>query len=316
MFSIEIIDDGFDKVVLKDDSSGTMAAIVPSCGGILQEFSIQRNGETFNVIDSYNDENDFKENCTGKGFKGCKLSPFVCRIKNGEYQFAGNNYKISKFYLGNNALHGLIYDVPFIITEKNAGDKFANVVLQYEYGGYDPGYPFRYGIEIRYELREQNTLSVTTIITNLDEGLIPVADGWHPYFTLGKTINELQFEFQSKEEIKFDEQLIPTGEKAGYHEFGSLAKIGERSFDNCYTLNFAECQPLCVLRNAEEGLQVEIIPDDSYPFLQIYTPPHRNSIAIENLSSVPDAFNNGMGLITLEPGHTKAFKTTYRIVRI
>jgi aldose 1-epimerase len=48
--------------------------------------------------------------------------------------------------------------------------------------------------------------------------------------------------------------------------------------------------------------------------LQIYTPEDRKSIAIENLSSAPDAFNNGMGLLVLEPGETKMFTTTYQIV--
>jgi len=51
----------------------------------------------------------------------------------------------------------------------------------------------------------------------------------------------------------------------------------------------------------------------SYPYLQIYTPPHRRSIAIENISGVPDAFNNGMGFITLEPDQSAIFKTTYKI---
>lgn len=60
-------------------------------------------------------------------------------------------------------------------------------------------------------------------------------------------------------------------------------------------------------------VQLEIRPDKQYPYLQIYTPPHRNSIAIENLSAAPDAFNNKMGLITLQPGENIIFTTTYKI---
>jgi aldose 1-epimerase len=47
--------------------------------------------------------------------------------------------------------------------------------------------------------------------------------------------------------------------------------------------------------------------------LQIYTPPHRKSIAIENLSSAPDAFNNKIGLIELGAEESHAFQTRYRI---
>jgi aldose 1-epimerase len=58
---------------------------------------------------------------------------------------------------------------------------------------------------------------------------------------------------------------------------------------------------------------LEISPEGSYPFLQIYTPPHRQSIAIENLSAAPDAFNNKMGLIVLTAGEEKTFRTLYAI---
>ena len=80
-------------------------------------------------------------------------------------------------------------------------------------------------------------------------------------------------------------------------------------FDNCFTLNFAECQPMCVIRNPRKKVQIEIHPERSYPYLQIYTPDHRKSIAIENLSGAPDAFNNGMGLKVLAPGETANFTT-------
>ena len=38
-----------------------------------------------------------------------------------------------------------------------------------------------------------------------------------------------------------------------------------------------------------------------YNFLQVYTPPHRKSIAIEPMTCAPDAFNNKDGLIVLGP---------------
>jgi aldose 1-epimerase len=59
---------------------------------------------------------------------------------------------------------------------------------------------------------------------------------------------------------------------------------------------------------------VQFFPSDSYPYLQIYTPPHRKSIAIENVSGPPDAFNNGMGFVTLEPGQSALFTTTYKVL--
>ena len=67
-------------------------------------------------------------------------------------------------------------------------------------------------------------------------------------------------------------------------------------------------------KNSEKKIEIQFFPDESYPYLQIYTPPHRKSIAIENLSGAPDGFNNEIGVITLEPGQSALFKTSYKIL--
>jgi aldose 1-epimerase len=314
MFSIVISGEaGAIKAVLKDTATSTVAEILPACGAILHAFIVDHNGYSINVIDGYDDVDDFKNNCTSKGFKSCKLSPFVCRLKNGWYPFGQSTYHIHKFYLGENALHGLLYEAVFIVTDQYADATKASLTMKHEYRAEDMGYPFNYDCMVTYELTEGNSLAIITEIINKDEAIIPVCDGWHPYFTFGGKIDDLQLEFQSKSMLEFDEQLIPTGRALPYQDFGSLKKIGEASFDNCFVLDQTECQPLCVLRDVAQKIQIEIRPGHAYPYLQIYTPGHRNSIAIENLSAAPDAFNNGMGLTTLAPGAAASFKTTYKI---
>lgn len=309
-------ENGFHKTVLKDNSTQTSVEIIPSCGAILHAFTVLHNNSLLNVIDHYDSAEDFAGNVTTKGFKSCKLSPFACRINNATYQFGEKEYTIEKYLLNESALHGLLYDAEFAVTDQYADEASAGVALKYSYPGSDKGYPFHYDCVVAYHLKKDNELTIVTEIINKDKGLIPIQDGWHPYFTLGGKIDDLQLEFQSKEILVFNDALIPTGELLPYQEFGSLRKIGDTSFDNCFTVNFAECQPLCVLRDAEKKVQIEIHPDKHYPYLQIYTPPHRNSIAIENLSAAPDAFNNKMGLITLQPGENIIFTTTYKITSL
>ena len=218
--------------------------------------------------------------------------------------------------LGENALHGLIYDGVYDVAGSDANELQAVVSLQYQYRGDDEGFPFQYTCIVTYVLKKDNELAISTDIINSAKGLMPLQDGWHPYFTFGEKIDELQLEFQSKEKIIFDKTMIHTGEKIPYQEFGSLKKIGDTKFDDCFTLNFAECQPMCVLRDKKKKLQVEIIPDKSYPYLQIYTPDHRNSIALENLSAPPDTFNNGIDLKILEPNEKANFTTVYKITSL
>lgn len=315
MFSIEKkSENGFKKIILKNDVTNNYAVILPECSAMLSEFTIDLDGESINVIDSYQSMEEFENELKEKGFKGCKLSPFVCRMNNSTYTFGEEEYTIQKSMPAKHSLHGLLYDKSFTTTAETANELNASVTMKYEYRAEDPGYPFNYDCIVTWQLEPENKLTVITECVNKDEGLIPMQDGWHPYFTLGESINDLQLEFQSLKMVEFNEDLIPTNNLLDYKKFSSIEKLGNTFLDNCFTLDEQECQPLCVLRNAEKNIEVQFFPDESYPYLQIYTPPHRKSIAIENISGAPDAFNNGMGFITLESGQSAIFSTTYKIL--
>jgi aldose 1-epimerase len=266
------------------------------------------------VIEKYADKDDFLQNQSGKGFRGAKLSPFACRLKNGKYSFREKDYSLQKFYLGTHAMHGLLYDAFFTTLELNAGEDYACVKMIHNYNGSDKGYPFKYSCTVEYTLNKENKLSVTTTLHNESEEAIPVSDGWHPYFTFGKNIDELQLEFQTGTQLEFDADMIPTGKERAYEDFVAIKNIGEQKFDDCFRLNFEACQPMVVLRDKALRLQLEILPAKSYPFLQIYIPQERLSIALENLSAAPDCFNNGIGVQVLEPGQKTSFYTSFRLV--
>ena len=94
MFTIQAkTENGFDKVILRD-GNGTFAEIIPECGAILHAFTVTKDGEEYNVIDSYESEPDFRSNVTSKGFLGTKLSPFVCRMNKGKYHFHEKDFTI------------------------------------------------------------------------------------------------------------------------------------------------------------------------------------------------------------------------------
>ncbi|MEO8711692.1 MAG: aldose 1-epimerase, partial [Parafilimonas sp.] len=186
----------------------------------------------------------------------------------------------------------------------------AFVTLQYEYQKEDKGFPFNYTCTITYSLEKDNSLSIRTSVKNNSETQMPLCDGWHPYFTLGAKVNELSFEMNADKMLVFNERLVPTGEIIPYKKFQQPEILDDTFLDNCFLLNDNN-KPAFVLRNNSSGLELSIQPDKSYPYLQIYTPPHRNSIAIENLSAAPDAFNNKIGLAILKPGETCSFKTVY-----
>jgi aldose 1-epimerase len=312
-FSIRHVkENGLELVKLTDENNGTTIALLPGYGATLQAFVIrQKDGSFFNVIDSYSDGAELKKEMA-RSFKGPKLSPFPCRIPDGRYHFEGEEYRFRHLFPDGTAIHGLLYDKPFRVVEENA-DGAAMVAMEYDYNNDDPGYPFRYQCSVRYELHPGSILEVITTVTNDDKTAIPIADGWHPYWRLGGKADDWQLQFYSEAIVDFDSRLVPTGSLTQYDRFETARPLGDTFLDNCFVLKPELVTAACELYNPSNGLRVSFFPGAGYPYLQIYTPATRDSIAVENLSGAPDCFNNRMGLSVLEPGHSQIFSVKYTV---
>lgn len=314
MFSItHKIENGFSITVLRDGESGCFAEIIPECGAILHSFGLRSDTREIQLIDHYQSKGEFENSLESLGYKSCKLSPFVCRMRNNQFSFEGKEYILDHPPSQKHALHGLLYNKSFTVIKEEIHDSGASVTMSYEYNHINSGFPFNYDCVVTYKLASGNQLSLKTECINKSTEPMPIQDGWHPYFDLGDKVDNIELSFQSSEQYIFDNELLPTGEKVPFTEFKKGKPIGNIHLDNSFVLNPDVSQPMCTLRNKNTGLELQIIPADSYPILQLYTPEHRQSIAIENLSGPPNAFNLGMGFITLNPGHKTTFETTYRI---
>lgn len=80
--------------------------------------------------------------------------------------------------------------------------------------------------------------------------------------------------------------------------------------DNCYLIDTTPST--CILENEHHQLIVQSILN--YPYLQLYTPADRKSIAIENLSGIPNCFNNKIGLQLMKPQQSLTFKASYQFL--
>ena len=312
-FSISrVTENDLSLVRLQDNATNTIITVLPDYGALLHGFEIPLQGSQYNIIDNYSGKEDLLKNLE-LSYKSSKLSPFVCRIPGGKYELEGQVFEISKKFIDGSAIHGLLYDKPFKILSEFADDHKASLSLRYHYKEDDPGYPFNYVCEVRYTLHTLQRLQVETTILNLEEFDIPIADGWHPYFTLGGTVNDYELQFMSGTMLEFNDKLIPTGKYIAEPTFNSPSRLGTRQLDNCFMLQVQEGLPCCVLRNPQNRLTLSFYTDTGYSYLQIYTPDHRKSIAIENLSGAPDCFNNGMGLMLLPPRRSETFHIWYQL---
>jgi aldose 1-epimerase len=302
-----------ELVYLSHENSDTGVAIMPGYGAAIYKWLIPlKNGELFNLIDSYRDAAEVRSDMS-LSYKGPKLSPFPCRIAGGVYHFNGREYRFTRLFPDGSAIHGLLFDRPFSILEATAGAGSATLLIEYTYSRDDPGYPFLYTCQVRYTLTAGDSLEIVTTVTNMDNTAIPVADGWHPYFRLGGRVDGWQLQFHSAALLEFDNQLIPTGRLSPYNAFESPRFIGDSRFDNCFSLKPGIVSAACELFNPANGLRISFYPDASYPYLQLYTPSDRGSFAVENLSGAPDCFNNKMGLVVLAPGHSQIFTVRYKV---
>lgn len=292
------------RVVL--ESENARAEVFPF-GALLNEYAVRAvDGARHNAVCGYASPYAAEQHIT-EGFYSAKLSPFPCRLKHGRYAFNATAYRIDKHVLNGHAIHGLLYDAPFAVSGSGADASAAWVRLVYDYRHEYAGYPFDYRIEVGYTLSE-NGLTVATEVRNLSASELPVADGWHPYFALNGTADDWTLRINSTTQLAFDADLLPTGETLADNRFVDGASLKNIALDNSFILrDFV--QAACTL---SDGVwRLDIFPDEHYPYLQVYIPPERTAVAIENLSGAPDCFNNGLGLIHLPSGASRRFQTRY-----
>jgi len=232
------------------------------------------------------------------------LFPFANRIKDGRYNFEGKTYQfdVNEKEL-NNALHGLVYNKIFELISQETCEEFASVTLIYNEVKTTLGFPYTYSIKLDYILT-QSGLELNVEIKNTGAKTFPFNIGWHPYF-LSSNLYDSHIDFSSNKKIVLDERNITTGvndfEKNGNFE------ILDKFLDDCFVLNSSEVTfytPKYTFR---------LTPSEQNSFLQLYTPPHKNTIAIEPTTGVSDSFNNGIGLKTLQPNETYTINWNLKI---
>ena len=308
-FKIDILEENDSFIINLLDTATGCSAEIYTYGAILNSFSIKKEGKDFNIKDHYTSIADAKERLA-TWFNSARLSPFVCRLNHGEYCIENTVFKIDKFYMGNHAIHGLVYDASYIIHETIANDEMAAVTLYYQYAATDKGYPFIFESYITYTLQKDNSISISSKIINKSDTAIPLSEGWHPYFNLEGVSNDWTLQINSNTAVEFDTEMIPTGKLKVDNSFITPTKIGDAHLDNCYFI-FDHTTPACVLSN--NGISLSIFPEESMPYLQVFTPDHRKSIAIECLSGTADSFNNKFGLVWIKPEESHRFNTRYQI---
>lgn len=220
------------------------------------------------------------------------LFPFANRIKAGVYHFEGTTFEFPiNEEANNNALHGLVFNKTFKVLDKVSTKDGASVKLIYEEQNKSTGFPFTYTIELEYILTE-TSLDLKVTVTNTDTKNLPFTLGWHPYF-LSDNLSESTLTFESSKKMVFNDQMITVNTMDNPDD--SQLKIEDKQLDDCWELDKTDV----IFSTPNYNLSIDTSEKNS--FLQAYTPPFKNVIAIEPTTGVSDSFNNKIGLKVLTP---------------
>lgn len=289
---------------LMDAAHGACVAIVPAFGGNVQALVLAKEGKSHALIHGNSTHDEFEANAD---YKGTLLLPFPNRVADGRYTFQGRPYQLPvNEPARGHALHGFFHQRPMREAGGNAGDTHAESILEHDYAGDVAGYPFPFRTRITHRL-DGSGYGMTTAVQNTGTTPMPFGAGWHPYFRIGTTVDELSLRLPAVREVKLNDRLLPVEPQPAAAYSTRAVKLNGLQLDALFQLEPGNGIIATELRSAKEDLTLRLWQErgpGKYNYLCVYVPPHRGSIAIEPMSCATNAFNNGFGLITLQPGDT------------
>ncbi len=306
----------YERHTLSNDA-GDRVFIVPAHGACLTGLEFGR----LSVLDGYDTPEQLTEN---KWSKSAVLFPFPNRLRDGEYEWAGKKYQfpINNAATGN-AIHGFGKTLEMHVESVEQLDDAQGIALTCIYQHDETAatwayYPFACTFRVEYHLGVSELTFSMQVVSEVETGTMPVGLGWHPYFRIAPTVDETALRLPDDVQIlDINERMLPTGDKKPFTTFDQIQLIGDTTLDNGFLVwektpdDDGEPRSVASILVADDGALFvqQIVGDASANFVQVFTPPHRRSIAIEPMTCNIDAFNNHDGLAALAKGETCSLYT-------
>ncbi|MCI7550877.1 MAG: aldose 1-epimerase [Actinomycetaceae bacterium] len=272
-----------------------------------------------NLIDGYHNRADFE---SAEAQRSTIAAPWTGRMRGNSYVFAGEKYTVP-VPEGKELIHGLAWKYDF--TAEAIG---ATLNLRLDFPG-EEGYPWPFTLLVRYSLDmgadDVEHLTVTITVINTNDHAIPMAIGWQPYVKLpgNKTISNYSLTIPARTKILVDPDLVPRAGEAAYSGVKAPVVIDYLGA-NKYNTSFRGLVPgedgvvTTVLSDLSSTQRIELAQEPAEASVvhvftgDILSEKARESIALEPLSHLPDAFNraDAAGSIALAPGAARSMTAT------
>ena len=278
---------------------GDQVVVVAEVGATLRAYS----ADGLDVLDGFSVDEP------SSAGRGQVLAPWPNRLDGGRYAFDGRPgaAAIDEPELGN-AIHGLVRWLPWQLASKSDDAVALGCVLHPQ-----PAYPWRLELGLDYRLAPDG-LALVARATNASAEAAPFGIGFHPYLTMGIPVDDARLTIPASRRLTTNDRALPTGEVdvAGTEfDFTAGRTVGATRLDTCFTglARGSDGRSRALLESADGGRGLEVWADEAFGYLQAYTGDtiepvsrRRQAVAIEPMTSRPNAFASGVDVIRLEPG--------------
>lgn len=229
---------------------------------------------------------------------GCTLLiPYANRVRNASYRWRGKDYYLPKNN-GQHSIHGFTRDMEWEVLSESASDTLS---LRTEVERED--YPSKLECESCFRLSEK-FLEISLSFLNSGSMDLPLSVGFHPYF-----LHDGYWKIEAPSEIKilnYGDSYFPDGTTSDF-DSGLLTSTNPKELDNCFHVgsNLTLITKNYKIAVHNENMEYFVIYNGEYS--------RGSSVAIEPMTSAPDAFNNGIGLIKLSPNDKFSCSTRFTL---
>jgi aldose 1-epimerase len=206
-------------------------------------------------------------------------------------------------------IHGLLAASPLWRVLEQAVDR-VRAELDFDEPELLQAFPFPHVIEMDARL-EPEGLTVRTTIRPTGDVAVPLAFGYHPYFSPpGVPREQWEVSVPVRRRLVLDEHALPTGATEPVEPF--RGPIGERTWDDGFD-RLVPGEPFAV---AGGGRRIEVAFGEGYPVAQVFAPPGKDLICFEPMAAPTNALVSGDGLRTVAPGESAVAEFAVRVVSV
>lgn len=254
------------------------------------------------------------------GGHGQLLLPWPGRVRKGVYEFGGEHYQLPINDLpSGSAIHGFTRWLTWEVNEHHADRVSLTCLLLGQ-----PGYPFPLSFEQSYHL-QHGALEITTTATNIGASTAPFGCGAHPYFKTGTgTVDSSVLQVGATSYLQTNADLSPKLPAAPVEgtpfDFREPRAVGTTEYDVTLAdlVRDEDGRASANFRSPDGSISITCKYDEPIRFLQVFTGDtlathRRQGLAIEPCTCPPNSFNNGVGLIRLEPGGSSRVHWTIEV---